>query len=462
MNKLIRIAGPLLLVAALATACSSEPKTSSQVATPVKPPEPSMADVCFPMYDFDSMTGDVAIYYNGEPKIEAPIQTIVPGGRQSYSVYFQFPMDRPSVQLAFQRNDKSKIANFNFKWRDERTVVVIIDPTSTKVGPGNNQYVLNPDGAKTAGGRTLRKSPTLTATVATPNQLWKVSLDGKQREMMTGFDQPFFFDFLDDNSTLLVSRPMEYAQSDAPARKLYYTYDTKKKMRKSYPVDLQRSYHGEGEFIADSRGFFFTKPSFDIAYPKSDTATEIKVEGYVHGAAFTSDHSKVLMLVGDSAESNGEFELVIHDVKSGQQERVGQKVAGNAPTSQVSDARIPVVFHQEGDDMYFDMQKPEGGQVFYQFNLASKSLSTMADAKPGTPDVPKGIRIKDTQLMAVSEIDPKADAKSTSRAQLKLYDADQKTYRTIVAGLPDGTEVLGSSDDGKWIYVSTNGNLKTQ
>ena len=477
MSQFIRLLVPVVLVAALGTACTNpDAKTATQ--QPIKPPPPPMEEQ------------EVQIRYNGEPSIVSPIRTLVPPADQTYNLYFAVPMDKNSVERVIRNQDNDLKPHFTFTWKGDQQLFLSVDVNMARVKDGNNFYRLSIDGAYTKSGRKVRNSPALIANVEAPRQLWRVSLDGRQRERLTSFDQPYSFEFLDDGRMLFVTRPVEFCQCDAPTAKRYFLYDMDKKMMTAYPVDLQRSYRGEGTFVADKRGFFYSKPGSAIMVPINDNAVDVKVDGYVHGASFTRDHKSVLMIVGDSAEMNGKFRLVIHHLDTGEQEQLDREIFANAPTSQVSGARIPVVFHDDGKYVYFLMNNPDGGEIYYQLNL--KTMQTSSWTSTDQPDAWYGIKfstdgvyrlypnaglykanekvsqetnlfngqwIKGTHQIAVRDFDSSADPNSNSRGQLKLFDADQQTFTEIASGLPAATEVIGSSDDGKWIYVSTDGDL---
>ena len=497
MNQLIRLFGSAVLVAVLASACTSpNAKTASQA--PIKPPpKPTpmstsmqMGDVCFPEYDFSTLEQDVLIKYNRDSSIQSPISTLVPPTDQTYNFYFMVPMDRNSVERAIRNQDNDLHPHFTFTWMGTQQLFLSVDVNPARIKPGSNTYRLSIDGALTKSGRKVRHSPSLIAAVEQPRQLWRVSLDGQQREVLTSFDQPYTLELLDDGRSLFVTRQIAYSQGSVPASKQYFIYDMEKKFFNEYPVELQRSYMGEGTFVADKRGFFYAKPGSAIMVPKNDNAVEVKVNGYVHGASFTRDHKSVLMIVGDSAETNGKFRLVVQHLDTGKQEQLDKEIVANAPTSQDSNARIPVVFHDDGEYVYFQMQNPDGGLIHYQLDL--KTMQTSSWTTTDQPDAWDGIKastddlyrlypnaglykanqkvsqemnlfngqwITGTHQIAVRDFDSKADPNSNARAQLKLYDADQQKFTEIASGMPSAMEVLGSSNDGKWIYVSTSGDL---
>ena len=243
-------------------------------------------------------------------------------------------------------------------------------------------------------------------------------------------------------------------------------------------------------YVSDKRGFIYATPGRALMLPKNNHTIEIKVDGYVHGASFTRDHKSVLMLVGDSAETNGKFRIVIHHVDTGKQEQLNKEIFANAPTSQVSDARLPVEFHDDGEYVYFLMKNANGGDLYYQLDLQTLQASSWVTTD--RPDAWAGLKlssdgvyrlypnaglykanqkvsqelnlfngewIRGTHQIAVRDFDPNADPNSNSRGQLKLFDADRQTFTEIASGLPSATEIVGTSADGKWIYVSTPGAL---
>jgi len=52
------------------------------------------------------------------------------------------------------------------------------------------------------------------------------------------------------------------------------------------------------------------------------------------------------------------------------------------------------------------------------------------------------------------------DEKEAYTTRLSLYDADSRVKRTIATGLPVGTEVIGTSPDGKWMYVKAHADVQ--
>ncbi len=48
------------------------------------------------------------------------------------------------------------------------------------------------------------------------------------------------------------------------------------------------------------------------------------------------------------------------------------------------------------------------------------------------------------------------------KLQINRFDADQKKKTTIMTDLPFGVELIGTSPDGKWIYLQSHADLSKQ
>lgn len=446
-------------------------------------------------FDYAAMTDDVFIQLDEEPRIHSPIHTLVAPEKQIYTVFFREPMNRASVQEAMQKNANQSraTAEMHLQWVGDRQVRVqvqaAVDETQYDV-----DYYLSFNGAQTEGGRVLENVPELIASVEVPRQLWRVSVDGKQREQLTSFAQPFDFreNDLSAGRYLHLGRVQRYCQCDAMYPRLHALYDLQEKKVVPYPIDLMQTYRGEGAFYADPvRGVFYAKAPDGVAVPTSDTVSNVQVDGYVFGASFSQDRAFVLLAVGANREQKSDYTFLLHSLTGAVRDRKLDVLPGGVPLNQASGGEMPIRFEDDGERVYVLLTKPntnemqrylynwgtgkgqvlswkgEGSDPWFGFKRSSDGLYTLyTDGRvvKGEQEVAKemnlynSIWLPGTHSLITFDYESEG-ADEFHRLQLKRFDVETKQYSTIAVQLLNSTQLIGASEDGKWLYVSSSGKL---
>ncbi|MFS0915729.1 hypothetical protein [Brevibacillus sp. 179-C 1.1 NHS] len=447
-------------------------------------------------YDYAAMKEDVVIQLNEAPQLRSPRRTVVGPAPQSYTFFFKEAVNRGTVETAIRNNAKEETKKegvgyvepiFTFHWVHDRQLQLLAALPDTLANDRDwTEYVLNVAGAKTAKGNVLDDKDYFRAVVFAPSQIWRVSVDGKVKEKMTDFAVRTPMEFIDpEERYVLLERFTKYCECDARFPMLYSIYDTQTRELTSYPVELTDNYSGAGDFMADRRGFFFSLPPKGTDVPKSEFASQVKVDGYVHGASFSLDRKHLLMAVG-KAEQKKDLDLVVYDFATGKQRRHPGVIKGWVPTDEMNGQVQPVSFIDDGRYATFEMRTEEEGFE----ELRQRYDWKMDKVISWNPPVPKdawsgyiqstdgayhmywnaGVFKGDAKLMEVKPeatwipgthhlvyVDwEKAEQGADSVQSLFLFDADRKQQSVLVKGLPTDVSILGASNDGKWLYIKTS------
>ncbi|QUO43056.1 hypothetical protein KDJ56_08950 [Brevibacillus composti] len=450
-------------------------------------------------YDYGAMKDDVVIRLDEEPRLESPIRTAVGVGAQTYTLFFREAMDRSSVEKALkeQADDETSLywyvePQLEFRWFHDRQLQVrATPPGKAKSEEGVMEYRLNVKGARTLSGKVLAEPPEFLAVVLPPSQIWRVSLDGKQREQLTRFSVENWGDiFLDpDQRYVLLKRFTEYCECDARHPRLYAIYDTEQESITHYPVELMTTYRGEGRFYADRRGFFFSEPEEGVTVPDREKAVRVEVNGFVHGADFSRDRSKLIMAVG-AEEQKENYDLVIHDLESGEQKRIAGGVKGYVITSDLDNVVLPVSFQDNGQQVTIRMRKGADSmeELNHRYDWKTGALTPWtapvpSDAWSGYIESDDGLyqmywnggiykgstRVTDLSGHGVwlpgshTYVYPeyRGNGQGGSVIDIVAFDADQNKSEILITDLPVGLSLMGGSKDGKWLYLRSH-NLKQQ
>ncbi|UFJ41998.1 hypothetical protein LOK74_05735 [Brevibacillus humidisoli] len=442
-------------------------------------------------FDYAAMKEPVLIQWEKDPRIHSPIQSVVADTPQHFFLFFREPMDRSSVEDALKRQAAEHfhplIPTFAYQWASDRQLRLTVEiPKAAEPDIGSRSYLLSVNGAITKSGTVLQEPPSLVAVVYTPSQLWKVSTDGEEKIQLRAFDLSYpTASFIGpDKRYLLLSRYKEYCECDARLERLYALYDTEQNELIPYPIPLQTHYLGEGTFTADTRGFFYAKSTADVTVPTSDTTVNVQVDGYVHGANFSRDHSHLIMAVG-AKEQRKDFDLLIYDLKTQNVLRLPNAIKGEEPRSALDDAEIGIAFWDDGDSVHFaavdgetyqerryqyswqtqkitDWSPPVQPQDWSGFSSSSDGLYRLypnAGLYKGKQLV-EGERIYDgVWLDGTHTILYKQFVQSTDNrphtVSIQSFDADTGEQRTLIEGLHHYTQLVGTSADGKWFYLMT-------
>ncbi|WP_103110304.1 hypothetical protein [Brevibacillus reuszeri] len=443
-------------------------------------------------YDYAAMNEDVLIQLNEEPRLHSPLRTVVGVKPQSYTFFFREAMDRGSVEAAIRKHAKEESTrgdqgfinpDIAFHWVHDRQLQLLVT-LPEKTGEENlwQEYVLNAGGAKTAKGSLIGDSFSFQALVLPPQQIWRVAVDGKSSEKLTDFSVMTNLEFLDPHQRYaMLTRFTNYCECDALYEKLYSVYDMETHTATSYPIELSEMYRGVGEFMADRRGFFYEIPKKGKDVPKSEFASRILVNGYVHGVSFSKDRKQLLMAVG-KAEQKKDLDLVVFDLAAGTEKRYPGVIKGWLPTSEWDGAVVPVSFDDDGRFVMFAMRKEEksfeevrqrfewktgkvtswnppvpaeawsgfvqtdDGAYQYYWNAGLFQGSTQLLQQTGT-----GAWIPGTHRFVFAEA-----AQQGEGMELFVFDADRKHRTLLLSGLSYGFALLGASSDGKWLYIATD------
>ncbi|WGV58080.1 hypothetical protein QIH01_21700 [Brevibacillus brevis] len=446
-------------------------------------------------YDYAAMKEDVVIQLNDASQLRSPRRTVVGPAPQAYTLFFKEAVNRGTVEAAIRKNaqEETKKENlgfvepiFTFHWVHDRQLQLLATlPDTLAKDRSWTEYVVNVAGAKTVKGTVFDDTNNFSAVVFAPAQIWRVSVDGKVKEKMTDFAVRTPMEFIDSEERyVLLERFTEYCECDARFPMLYSIYDTQTKVLTAYPVELTDNYSGAGDFMADRRGFFFAHPPKGTDVPKSEFAIRVKVDGYVHGASFSHDRKHVLMAVGKT-EQKTDLDLVVYDLATGKERRFPGVIKGWVPTDEMNGQVQPVRFMDDGRYATFEMRTEEDSfeELRQRYDWQSGKVISW------NPPVPKeawsgyiqstdgayqmywnaGVFKGDVKLMEMKPeaiwipgthhlvyIDwEKAEQGTESVSSLFLFDADRKQQAVLVKGLPASVSILGASNDGKWLYVTT-------
>ncbi|WP_284643778.1 hypothetical protein [Paenibacillus silviterrae] len=486
----------LLLCGLLLAACENDtPPAPSGVTKPepgatapnanVEPLKPPQAD--------GIPSGEVRMHLSSDPRLQSPITTLVSPGKQELVVRFGDAMNTASVEQAIQKQlfipeaSSSPAAvkidvKLQYRWEGDRTLHVTAEPVINKLPDYPLfRYQIDVSGSLTAGGSVLGKVPAFQAVVDPPSQLWRVSADGARREKVSGFTEPYWFQRLDgDPNYVIATRTTGYCECDAPSLKHYSVYDVANKELVHYPVILHTTYQGPGQFVADTRGFFYEETNQTV--PSSTTTHKIKVDGYVHGASLSKDRNYVLMAVGETKETTANLDFILYKLSDGTAKRMPQALLGSVPENMVSSGLMPVPFTDNGKEVRallmkntnFDwtvnvyawdkgswqqQEQPEmnrSGDGVYAVDTSDRlyhndKLVQGVKAPSGF----QGIWLGKTHRYVYLDYNfEEANAKKVPpKGSLFVYDADLHKAQQLVSGLDQGDMLFSTSSDGTWIYI---------
>lgn len=447
-------------------------------------------------FAYDEMQQEVVIQLREEPRLQSPIRTVVGPKPQAYTLFFREPMNRQSVEAAILHHAREAAGEqpyvepkWQFHWVHDQQLHLLAElPRPLTPEDSWMEYLLHVAGAKTVQGRQLaEETPAFWAVSVLPQQLWKISLDGGKREKLTNFSVSYGMTFADPESRyLLLSRSQQFCECDARYPRLYALYDVQQGNLTHYPVELVKHYKGNGDFVADRRGFFYAWPDEGGEMPPSEWATRVQIDAYVHGASLSHDRRHLLMAVG-AAEQQQDLDLLIYDLDAGKvEQRLPGALQGTIPRSELDDSPLTVTFTDDGRQAAFSLRKNDQDLSEKRFRYDWKT-GTVIDWNPPVPEDAwsgylqsddgmyqlywngglyqgsqflmewsgNGVWIPRTHQFAYV----RREAGGAHTQSLHLYDADRREERLLAAGLPRSLEVIGASEDGKWLYVRTEHEL---
>lgn len=414
-------------------------------------------------------------------------------------------MDRKSVEkslLDFNMPDPQTPLpkdplSFKFDWKNDKELKLTVTPAllDGKKEPVTRHYRIYFKGAQTLSKKVLQDPPGFGATIHMPIQLWRVSVDGTKREKLTDWKDSFAYaPVLGHNPRYaIVQRFMQYCECDADHERMMKLYDLQEKKLTSYSQEIATTYQGPGEFIADRRGFFYSLPEAGANYPGGSEAVKMKVDGYIWGASWSKDGKHVIMAVSSSKDQTKDLDLVFWNSDTDAQTRKKGLLKGGVPLSDLDGSMLPVEFKDDGAFLYTTLLDSEPYKAMrYRYEWKSGKLSEwklpfpdenwwvdfldsgdgqyrlysngqlfknekLVDDKAPHAYSLHNSWLKGTHKLAVIEYDQKDPKKPYN--YLALYDADTRKRDRIIERLPDGTNLVGVSSDGKWIYLQTSEQL---
>jgi hypothetical protein len=439
----------------------------------------------------------ISIRLEVEPRLQAPIQTIVGSTPQLYVITFPEAMNQNSVMKALQaqgndaQNPKSEELNWEYNWESPQLLRARVTITSSsKSGDSMGEYRLNVNGSATTTNHIITDAPIFTAIARNPSQLWRYAVDGSRRELLASLDEPYSLSKLEkDDRYYLATRFMQYCECDAPYESLYALYDVQEHKLIRYPVSLQTNYRGKGDFVVDRRGFFYEQPGDGVALPQSDTAQTIHIKGYVHGASLSKDGKFIFMAVG-AAEQEKDLMILLYSLEDQTTVVLAKTIHGWVPESEVSSAYFPVTFQDVGKQVYFRLIEHEPyGELRYVYSWTDGQITTWKppfaiedevwagfaassddvyryyangglyheDQKVSDPNTHSDWQIgwiNGTHLLAATGSEQNKRGNQQYTSWISLFDADQLTQTKLYDGLYSGSRVIGSSLDGRSVMVS--------
>ncbi|WNR46784.1 hypothetical protein [Paenibacillus roseipurpureus] len=398
-------------------------------------------------------------------------------------IEFSEPMNRTSVEDTMKRNllpedIKINAVNIQFEWVNDRQLKVTTSLQSTELEDNRIIFTLSVNDALTSTGNKLAGASVFRAIVGEIKQIYRISFDGKSREKLSSFDKPYMFNkVLNDSGYIFTTQSTYYCECDARSEVLYDLFDYEQQTHVSYPVELFYSYSGEGDFFADSKGFFYRNPK-DLKMPESSTEYHISLDGYIFGTGISKDRRYALVAVGEKDQKT-DFDLVFLNLETGQKDVYAKAMKGYAPANQVSDGTMPITFQDDGKQVTFMMENknPWGyeqyafnwenrtvqpwvspdGEIWWENNMTSDGVYRLSGRgevykngvkqKQPTP-VMYGTWVNNSHQLLILEF--LADRGS----KLSIFDADTGQISPMNILLKPDENFIGTSTDGKWIYVT--------
>ncbi|MDF2924003.1 MAG: hypothetical protein K0R57_2917 [Paenibacillaceae bacterium] len=432
-----------------------------------------------------------------EPRIQSPVTTSVGMGPEVLQVAFAEAMDRQHVEKAIKSNMERAFGNavwdkltYSFQWENDQLLKLAVRPTGTE-GPrppgGSPRYAysVNLEGARTQSGKTLGDGYFLHAEMLESRQLWRISLKDGSREQLSDFTEPYYVsrDIPVSGNTAFLQRGIQYCYCDMSVDLLSFAYGLETGELASYPATIMNNYQGEGDFYADTRGFFFAAPAAGEKVPSGGETVRIRPGGYIWGSAWSKDQRRIIMARGSSKEQVSGLDLIVYDRETGEEVKLVGAVKEELGDREVSSAKVPVSFYTDREYAYFSLPgKGSEPASRYRYEWDSQVLS------PWNPPVEQSyywLPFKDSsdgQYRLYGEGSLYRDGELVTRVtahnldayrsswlpdtrklvsvvndgqslRLLLYDADQGTEQLITDRIGDDAELAGVSKDGQWVYL---------
>ncbi|GAA0341816.1 hypothetical protein GCM10008967_35260 [Bacillus carboniphilus] len=291
--------------------------------------------------------------------------TILTSSKEAHQllIHFMDEMNQSQVENLIQEQFPKTI---QFSWSGNDLHLTI--PPFEEVKPYTSQ-TLSIDGAQTADGVILQEQSVFTFVLHPPKQIWRFSADGSgSMEALTNFQSLFTWGYgLFDERYWLLSHPTIYCECDAVSPSLIFLFDLENQTLE-YLGTFNESiltYNGDSPFWIDKRGLFLKESAVEDSDPIYQTL--YKPNGYVQGALFIEDGTRIVLALGENAEDRFQ-DLVFIDLET-MEEEVYPDVIPGFFYSELNGDHVHTPLEDEGKYLYFAVTKtedqPEGG--FYRF-----------------------------------------------------------------------------------------------
>ncbi|MNI60099.1 hypothetical protein D3C73_1152910 [compost metagenome] len=199
------------------------------------------------------------------------------------------------------------------------------------------------------------------------------------------------------------------------------------------------------------------------------------------------DRKHVLLAVGQATQDR-DLDFVIYHIETKKATTLSKKLMGQVPDSEISSAKIPVQFQDDGTYVYTYMyNKQIQGMAEYRYSWSSGLFETWkspvndnawngfisnddgsyryyynggwyrGSEKIDLPDhLYPNFWLHGTNSFVYSKA---ADNSPNPSKTLEIYNVDNNKSRTIVKLPPGDYSLVGGSSDGRWIYIFTSNNL---
>ncbi|WP_426449238.1 hypothetical protein ACP26L_30595 [Paenibacillus sp. S-38] len=335
-----------------------------------------------------------SIRLDADPRLQAPVRTLVAPRTQTFALTFAEAMDRTSVEAELRKNAEPDGAQpgmapskepvrlkLAYRWHSDRKLQLEVEVLSGQPGPYPVYgYHVDANGARTAAGSELSGQPVFETVLQQPASVWKVPVSGGAVVRTGELTEPYAFQGLQAGSRyVLATKATGYCNCDAPFPKLYSLYDLDKGMMTDVSFKLMASYQGPGDLYADPRGFFYGAEAAGAAakeLPEGAVAKRITIGGYVHGSGWSKDGTKVLLAVSAAKEQDENLDLVIYDTVNLTAQRLPGVLKGRVEHSQVSDDLIPVTFRDNGREVRMALREAETfAEIPYRYSWSTGKVT---------------------------------------------------------------------------------------
>ncbi|HEU4964056.1 MAG TPA: hypothetical protein VFV52_09445 [Bacilli bacterium] len=476
---------------------ASPSTTDDQAVVDEEPTVSSVREADAKSVPFNTATlvHDALIRYDKEPRIQSPMMSTMTPGQQDFTIFFREPIDQESVEQRLvasvqhilderRKNYGAKVSAFDvklhFRWASTQQLHLQVDVPDAAEGWWLG---LNLVGTRTLGGAVLQDLPELAFVINREPKLFRVSTQDGTLTRLPDFDGYYSFEQLPgDSRYLLAEKYLEYCGGcDVHLLRGYSILDLKTEQLTEYPVSLMiKDYQGAGDFVADTRGFFYEQPTAGVVVPNASTAVPVQVAGHVYGASFSRDYRHVLIASG-APEQEHDFDLVIVDLQTGQQKRLQGVMKGWVAHNQATDGLLPIRIVDDGEQVTFTMTDQTQFKILsFTYAWATDTVTPTTthprtdwegDASDDgtyllrpqggiyrgkrliTDEVKYGQWITGTHKLFWIDQGEREKEYDMPPTIIHLYDADRNQVQDVASFARD-VQVIGTSEDGRSLYIS--------